>query len=205
MHREFARTDQASGDSDPAPQVIAQFERRLVELGCPARELLRQVREIADHYEDLEEAVLIEQLGTNAPAYAAGLRKGDLILELNHRPAVKLKEFRRDIDQSRPGTLLPARVYRDGQTLEYKVAAGRETYRRGGEFRVVVPTVVHRWDLWPNPGFSLLVLGYQPSRNPAEDLEPKRPSQPVYAEDWSAFAGVLDLSVGKRILSQDAH
>jgi hypothetical protein len=63
--------------------------------------------------------------------------------------------------------------------------------------------VVHPWDLWPNPGFSLALLGYQPNRNSAADLDPKHPNQPVYAEDWKAFAGIVDWSVGKRILSQE--
>jgi hypothetical protein len=87
--------------------------------------------------------------------------------------------------------------------MEYNVAAGRETYRRGGDIRIVFPTVAHGWDLGPNPGFSLLVVGYEPNGIPSKDLEPKRPAQPVFAEDWNAFAGILDLSVGKRILSQE--
>jgi hypothetical protein len=148
-------------------------------------------------------AVLVKHLGTNTPAYTAGLRDGDLILELDHRPAVQLKEFRRQIEQSRPGTVLPVKVYRDAQMMECNVATGRETYRPGGDFRVVLPTVVHHWDLWPNPGFSVVVLGYQPTRNSPEDLDPKHPGRPVYAEDWNVFAGILDLSVGKRIFSQE--
>lgn len=114
-------------------------------------------------------AVLVKHLGTNAPAYRAGLRQGDLIVELDHRPAVRLKQFHRTIEASLPGTSLPVKVYRDGQTAEYTVAVGRETYRRGGEFRLVLPSVVHGWDLWPNPGFSLVLLGYEPNRDPAKD------------------------------------
>ena len=40
--------------------VIGQFERRLVELDCPATRLRHQVRELADHFEDLKLSALEE-------------------------------------------------------------------------------------------------------------------------------------------------
>ena len=44
-------------------KVIRELDRRLVELGCPARERLRQVREVAEHYADLRRECLEEGLG----------------------------------------------------------------------------------------------------------------------------------------------
>lgn len=44
------------------PAMIALFERRLVELGCPAAQLSSNVRELAEHHEDLKYAALDEGL-----------------------------------------------------------------------------------------------------------------------------------------------
>ena len=44
------------------PAVIAQFERRLVELGCPAAQLRASVRELGEHHDDLKQAALEEGL-----------------------------------------------------------------------------------------------------------------------------------------------
>src|SRR5208282_3591488 len=38
-------------------------------------------------------AILTTSLGTNTPAYLAGLREGDLILELGHQPVTDLPGF----------------------------------------------------------------------------------------------------------------
>lgn len=46
----------------PDAIVIAQFERRLVEMGCPSRRLAEYVHELAEHYEDLKQAALEERL-----------------------------------------------------------------------------------------------------------------------------------------------
>ena len=59
-------------------------------------------------------AVLVKELNTNTPAQLAGLRKGDLILELNHQPVTGLRAFRRIIDQSAPRTGLTVKAWRNG-------------------------------------------------------------------------------------------
>jgi hypothetical protein len=60
--------------------AIGQFERRLVELGCPAARLREKVRELAEHYQDLKEAALEEGL-TEAEAEArAEAELGDAVL-----------------------------------------------------------------------------------------------------------------------------
>ncbi len=46
----------------PDAIVIAQFERRLVEMGCPSRRLAEYIHELAEHYEDLKQAALEEGL-----------------------------------------------------------------------------------------------------------------------------------------------
>ena len=46
----------------PDAIIIAQFERRLVEMGCPGRRLTEYVHELAEHFEDLKQAALEEGL-----------------------------------------------------------------------------------------------------------------------------------------------
>jgi hypothetical protein len=64
------------------PDVLAieQFERRLIELGCPARRLREKVRELGDHYLDLEEAALAEGLSASEAATQATARLGDPVV-----------------------------------------------------------------------------------------------------------------------------
>lgn len=145
-------------------------------------------------------AILVTKLGTNAPAYLAGLRKGDLILELNHHPMTRLQNFCRVIDRSEPGTSLTVKAYRDGRVMECNLPVGREKFRTGGNLHIALPTVVHQWDLWPNPGFSLVVLGYEP--NPGLRHELGNKSEKL-DDEWTAYLGFIELTSGKRILSQE--
>ena len=146
-------------------------------------------------------AIQITGMATNAPAERAGLHAGDFVLEVNHRQVTSLRSFRKAIDRSAPGALLPIKAYHDGQFLDCDVVVGREKYRKGGTFTIVVPTVVHRWDLWPNPGFSVVVAGYEPNPGLRRELNG---AKEVYDEDWSVYAGFLELSSGKRIIEQEA-
>jgi hypothetical protein len=148
-------------------------------------------------------ALLVTQLTTNAPAGMAGLRKGDFVLELNHRPMTSLQDFRRIIDESQPGTFLAIKAWRNGQVMEYTVPVGREKFRKGGYLSISLPTVVHRWDLWPDPGFSLVILGYEPNPGVRRELDRDRPAHEVYDEEWSAYLVFVEISSGKRIVSQE--
>jgi hypothetical protein len=149
---------------------------------------------------DQKAAIEITGLATNAPAHAAGLRGGDFVLELNRRPVTNLRAFRHTIDHSAPGTLLPVKIYRDGQLAEFEVPVGREKYKGGGSFSFVLPTTVHRWDLWPNPGFSLVCVGYEPNPGLRNELGK---THEVYDESWSAYLVFMEISSGKRIVEQE--
>jgi hypothetical protein len=59
--------------------VIGQFERRLVELGCPAAKLREKVRELADHYEDLRLAALEEGVSEKDAKARADAQLGDTV------------------------------------------------------------------------------------------------------------------------------
>src|SRR5437899_8399458 len=62
--------------------------------------------------------LLITALSTNTPAYLAGLREGDLILELDHNKITSLADFRAKIDEMKPGSPLTVRAYRDEEARD---------------------------------------------------------------------------------------
>lgn len=145
-------------------------------------------------------AILVTKLNTNTPASAAGLRKDDLILELNHHPVTRLQDFRHIIDRSEPGTSLAVKACRDGRIMEFNTPVGREKFRKGGNLLIVFPTVVHRWDLWPNPGFSLVMLGFETNPGLRHELGKDRDK---LDDEWTAFLGFVEVTSGRRILSQE--
>jgi hypothetical protein len=157
--------------------------------------------------------ILLTALGTNTPARAAGLREGDLILSLDHKPVMGLKDFRRKIDASEPGTLLPVTAYRDGQTLDYNVPVGREMYRSAGSFGIYLGLYSKELRLVPSadePGISLFVLGYH--LNPGHRAElgsvekeyfhKCNPNEQTYDEDYNIWLVLMELSRGKNIVDQ---
>jgi hypothetical protein len=150
-------------------------------------------------------AVRVVYLAANTPASLAGLRPGDFIVDLNDQPVISLPAFFRIIDRSQPGTRISFNVYRDGNFTNCTVQVGREKFRAGGFLTVCVPTVVHNWDLWPNPGFSLVVLGYEPNPGLRRDLGGNGRKGDVYDQEWCAFLGFLQVTRGKTVVSQEPY
>ncbi len=68
--------------------VIGQFERRLVELDCPAARLQHQVRELADHHEDLKRSALEEGMSDADAEAWAGARLGEPVTLAEQAAAV---------------------------------------------------------------------------------------------------------------------
>ena len=150
-------------------------------------------------------AVRVVYLATNTPASLAGLRAGDFIVDLNDQPVTSLPAFFRTVDRSQPGTRISLNVYRDGNFTNCTVQVGREMFRTGGYLTVCVPTVVHSWDLWPNPGFSLVLLGYEPNPGLRHDLGGNGHRGDVYDQEWCAFLGILQVTRGKTVVSQEPY
>ena len=150
-------------------------------------------------------AIQITGLASNTPARTAGLRSGDFILEVDHRPMTSLAAFRRTIDHSEPGSVVTVRASRDGKIVECQVPVGREKYRNGGNLSLIIPTVVHGWDLWPNPGFSAICVGYEPNPGLRKELgDHPQPNAEVYDDGWQAYLVFIELSQGKRVVSQES-
>jgi hypothetical protein len=118
--------------------------------------------------------ILITALSSNSPACQSGLLEGDLILDCAHRPVTTLKAFHRVVDRSEPGKPLPLTIWREGRTFDCAVPVGRETFKRWLTFGagVGLPNLSDfgHLDLWPNPGFDLWVLGFEPNPNDRKEL-----------------------------------
>lgn len=165
--------------------------------------------------------IFTAELSTNTPAYQAGLRAGDLILELNHQPAANLPAFWNAICTARPGDSLPVKVWHDGQTTEFNITVGREKFQHRGTFMVGMGLPLPGfWDpphLVPTreaPSFSLVALGW--ARNDSSPVDfnsveqryrqscnPKE-KQKGDDEDWRCWLAIFQVSKGKTILGQEA-
>ena len=152
--------------------------------------------------------LLVTTLGPNTPARLAGLREGDLILEINRQPVTGLSDFHRTIDRAAPGNLLPVEAWRDGQVVEYNVPVGRETFRYYGTFCLGLH--FSDPDLSCQDGFSLIVVEY---RNSTQDRTELGSVESTYRrksgsgkyepteQDWNAWLVIMGASKGKTILA----
>jgi serine protease Do len=67
---------------------------------------------------------LVSGLKPDAPAAKAGLKDGDVILELNGQPVESANDLRLRVSQSAPGTSVKLLVSRDGKTQDMNVTLG---------------------------------------------------------------------------------
>jgi S1-C subfamily serine protease len=67
--------------------------------------------------------LLVEELATNGPACAAGLRPGDLLQQLNLRPLRGVAEFRQALQAAPPGQPRKLAVWRNQQSVVVEIPA----------------------------------------------------------------------------------
>jgi hypothetical protein len=72
------------------------------------------------------EGVRLGEIRKNNPAYIAGLRDGDIVIEFNNIPIRTRKEFESRIQRALPGSTAKTVVVRDGQRLEIPVKVGQD-------------------------------------------------------------------------------
>ncbi|HXC99830.1 MAG TPA: PDZ domain-containing protein [Verrucomicrobiae bacterium] len=160
--------------------------------------------------------ILITALSSNAPAREAGLREGDLILNVNHQPVTTLKAFRQSIDKIQPGTSLPVTAWRDGRSFECNVQVGREKFENWANFTIGIglPNLSNfgHFDLWPNPGFDLWALGFEQDSGDRTELSS---AESIYRRacnggeykpserDWDVWLVIFSVARGKNIQSQE--
>lgn len=163
--------------------------------------------------------ILVTALATNAPAFRAGLREGDLILKVDSQPVADLPDFLRIVTETQPGGSLSIDAFRKGKTIDCNVTSGREKYREGGNITVAFPGF-YEWPRliptqnWNSHEFSLVALGYKrDDHSPFEfdsvkeryrhDCHPKDKQQ-GYDEEWKMWLAIVQVSKGKTILEQDS-
>lgn len=158
--------------------------------------------------------LLLVALSTNTPAYAAGLRAGDVMLKADHKPIKHLLGFRCQIDACEPGTLLPISAWHDGKTLDCDVKVGRETFRYGGTTIDLFGFDIgglHPWPTHENPSVSLIFLGYEPKFEKRAELGSTknsymRESNPEYEvsnEGWHWWLACLRVTGTEEVLTQE--
>jgi hypothetical protein len=155
--------------------------------------------------------LLITGLSTNTPAYLAGLREGDLILELDHEKVTNVPDFRGKIDQMKPGSPLSVRAFRAEDARDYGVIVGRETYRHQGVFAISLLPILREPNLKFNPNFSLIALGFtwdkgkRAELGSAEQIYRRQCSKEHHPSDahWRAWLGLLLAEHNQEIRSQE--
>ncbi len=77
---------------------------------------------------DLESAqgVLISEVSEDSPAEKAGIKQGDVIIQLNGKQINDVAALRNKIALTSPGTEITAKIIRDGKKKEIKIAIGEQ-------------------------------------------------------------------------------
>jgi serine protease DegS len=70
------------------------------------------------------QGVIVSSVVQNGPAQQAGLRPGDVLLAIDGKPILDPRVAMADIADIEPGTRLPLKVVRNGETLEIEIVAG---------------------------------------------------------------------------------
>lgn len=146
-------------------------------------------------------AVRVVALATNSPAYASGLRTNDYIVEFNQHQVHTPRQLRSLFNDTPPGSSVDLAVNRDNQRVELTIHTGTEKFQNHGFFALMFPTFVEGWDLWPNPGFSLVFIGYEPNAKLRRDLNGKRE---LTTDKWHAWCVIFEVASSDQIVAQTA-
>jgi len=68
--------------------------------------------------------VLVQDVSPETPGARAGLKPGDIVVELDGKPAETASEFRGRIAETRPGTVVKLGVFRDGKRIAVEARLG---------------------------------------------------------------------------------
>ena len=165
---------------------------------------------------------LLTDLQPDSPLAKAGLQEGDLILRLSGENIRFEKDIRKRVDHSQNNPLTFT-IYRAGEISEKSVTPGIERFQNyntiafGLGFRAN-----YELDLFPNPDFSLIALGYDTKddrldlhstkakyEKSLEDAQGKPNGQSRWIglrsdEGWQAWLGPIWLTQNKMIVSQES-
>jgi serine protease DegQ len=69
--------------------------------------------------------IIIASIIPNSPAAVAKLTVGDIIIELNDKPAISVNQLMNEVGSLKPGNKLPVKVLRGGKTIPVEVTLGQ--------------------------------------------------------------------------------
>jgi serine protease Do len=114
---------QAPADAGERPRVGQAGHGERSRLGVEVRAVTEEVaREMSLRSTD---GVLVTGVASDSPAAAAGLRRGDVIVEVDRQPVKNLSDFERLTRSAKSDTRLTLRVQRDGGALYVAVPMGK--------------------------------------------------------------------------------
>jgi membrane-associated protease RseP (regulator of RpoE activity) len=145
-------------------------------------------------------AVYVAGLATNSPAYIAGLRTNDYVAEWNTRKVTSLHQFRWLLNNAPADATINVKALRNDQPLDLTIHAGTEKFYNHGWFALTLPSFVEGWDLWPDPGFSLVFFGYEPKQKIRRDLNAEKE---LTFEKWHTWCAIFEVSASDQIVGQN--
>lgn len=162
-------------------------------------------------------ALLIKSARADTPLAAAGLAEGDLALAVNGQKLKSEKDLHRAVDKATGPLQLT--IYRGGEISEKTVTPGKERFRLWNtvNFGIGLGTRFEV-DLFPNPNFSLVALGYEqndkrlqldePMQKYLRELQEKEGGTNGWqglqsAEGWKTWLGPISFARHKVIWEQE--
>ncbi len=76
------------------------------------------------------QGILVAQVEPNSPAGRTGLRRGDVILQMNGKPIESYDAFRNTVATMQPGTTIQLLIWRNGKTFQRSLTLGERPAAR---------------------------------------------------------------------------
>ncbi|MEJ5172658.1 MAG: Do family serine endopeptidase [Hydrogenothermaceae bacterium] len=159
--------------------------------------------ELAEHF-GINYGAIVSNVQPGGPADKAGIKAGDVIVEVNGKKITDISELQNQIMKNPPGTEVSVKVLRDGKTLEFNiktVALDEETSESTEEKQTqdesslglivkdLTPQIIQKYGL-PKVDYGVLIYGIKSGSN---------------AEDAGLKAGDIILSVNKKPVRNSAE
>ena len=79
--------------------------------------------------------MLVQDTIADGPAANAGLKSGDIVMRVGRARIRNMKQFRNAVANTKPGTRMRLRIFRDGRERDVEVVAGSGNSQRKSETR----------------------------------------------------------------------
>jgi membrane-associated protease RseP (regulator of RpoE activity) len=191
------------------PWIGGSFER----VSTPAAVRTNAQQKFAGH------GMLVTRLREETPLAKAGVAEGDLLLAVNGKNVRFQKHLDKAIDNSGADPIALT-IFRAGEIAEKSIIPGVEQYQKIHHiiFAIGLSTRFD-FDIFPNPNFSLVALGYETKDNRLDIHDAVSKYRIAQGEDyrddkdgwkglsseegWKAWLGPFAYSENKLVISQE--